>query len=1466
MSDVTLIWTALPHGIDGNASARVLRLAVHVSMRLRGDAPETVLSAFPGITDWPLRLQPGEVEFDVRVDGHEPVRAALRSPAPRVDLWRALFAPSTFVRSHSPDDFTGRALSSNKMVEIQQHVKGSYQRVAAASPIRLPRSSDVASAFPLRIAARRRARKTMPNSVRERYAGMARELFAADAAGDLSRRIADLHDVANAVAREDPLHYTPVVDDDGTIEAHFAALAAFHHVDETLPRAAAVVPRLDFHDGLSALGSFPGLLPLLGLVFELEVDETGFPQSPTGTSPLRLQVLPRFRQPLAATPVTPFTAYRLEGERFFLPAPRPAPDARPDVEFGFLSLRKPDQFELIQVDVDGAGLKTLHAMMGESGDPAAGGADSRSSVPALRTSGVSVAWSAQDRTLHDKFVAANRNQQQLQAHAPDQPLVFFVEDLIRGYRVDVRAGDGAPWRSLHRRAGRFEFVAGSVEPLDLVDEGMVQHAATQPLPAAGGPPGGTLRVQDSIAHWQGWSLSVPRPGRSIVDGTQSEDVVNGAVAGSLPLACRFKVEPGSLPRLRFGMKYQFRARAVDLAGNSWSTDEADTLFAPGELTAFGTLPVLPGAGEEFSYRRFEPVPAPVLAPRARFTDGESLERLVIRSAAGTPASAYAADLSARFGGGYLPVCERHIVPPKGSLWLAEMHGRFDASFGRAPGETDDAFQQRCERTYRIAAKEAGTLLDDAVVDSTTGQPVSIPPTDGSDSVLIVEMNPGAASPAPGEAPPGRYAIHREAQLRVPYLPDPLAHGAALFGLPGVPGGMIVEMTAQEQLDFQPLHLPDDMLGALGSITHVPFGPADLWPQRLPFRLQIFEPGQPDARIEWDAGQRVLRVPLPKAETAIVRLSAYLREPADIELLGMWRWMQDNAPPGVPAPSPSLAQVAIAGGAWMLTPYREIALVHAVQRPLAAPAFTLLRQRLAENVQPLLAAHPELQGPFGAEVLMSDQQRTFALLMGELGVHGKSTARVDIVADWNEPADAPEPQWRAARAQVSHLDVALPDEAISLPELTEAQLAVTPGSRYIADKDKLQFSFLRHEFGDTRHRIVRYTPSATTRFRDYFPAELANDPGALTIRGEPSQPISILSRARPAPPNVLYVLPTFGWSTEQNAAGAQTRTRAGNGLRVYLGRPWFSSGAGELLGVVLAPAGTEERLEHCVTTWGRDPAWVSAPAALSLQHGFARAVASMAGVPLDEADAPARTLVRVVGHAVEWDDERKLWFADVQIDLGPTYFPFVRLALARFQPDSIADAYLSRVTLADVTQIAPDRKVTITPTPGDPDRFAITVEGLTYRSGAWRAGAFEVVPQLDVELSPVNEPGALVRVSVQERIPGTRDDSGWRNTDEPIGIEATSAILWNSDPAPGTPLWTGNVALPHGRAPGRFRVLIAESEHWITDHVQFKTEDVPTPDPDPDRPPHHGPHHPTTRVTRTFYPGAGRLVFADAIEL
>ena len=58
-----------------------------------------------------------------------------------------------------------------------------------------------------------------------------------------------------------------------------------------------------------------------------------------------------------------------------------------------------------------------------------------------------------------------------------------------------------------------------------------------------------------------------------------------------------------------------------------------------------------------------------------------------------------------------------------------------------------------------------------------------------------------------------------------------------------------------------------------------------------------------------------------------------------------------------------------------------------------------------------------------------------------------------------------------------------------------------------------------------------------------------------------------SSAPPDEPRVLYTVPTFRWN-DSASPGRLDSTRLRNGLRVWLDRPWFSSGDGELLGVLI----------------------------------------------------------------------------------------------------------------------------------------------------------------------------------------------------------------------------------------------------------------------------------------------------------
>jgi hypothetical protein len=111
------------------------------------------------------------------------------------------------------------------------------------------------------------------------------------------------------------------------------------------------------------------------------------------------------------------------------------------------------------------------------------------------------------------------------------------------------------------------------------------------------------------------------------------------------------------------------------------------------------------------------------------------------------------------------------------------------------------------------------------------------------------------------------------------------------------------------------------------------------------------------------------------------------------------------------------------------------------------------------------------------------------------------------------------------------------------------------------------------------------------------------------------------------------------------------------------------------------------LRPYVSQWGMDPIWAfNATYDLPSLENFKRAVKIQQDLTLDE--LPPDWNVAVAGHTVEYDAERCLWYGDIEMYAGPSYFPFVRLALARYQPISLDKAHLSRVVLADVAQLAP----------------------------------------------------------------------------------------------------------------------------------------------------------------------------------
>ena len=255
------------------------------------------------------------------------------------------------------------------------------------------------------------------------------------------------------------------------------------------------------------------------------------------------------------------------------------------------------------------------------------------------------------------------------------------------------------------------------------------------------------------------------------------------------------------------------------------------------------------------------------------------------------------------------------------------------------------------------------------------------------------------------------------------------------------------------------------------------------------------------------------------------------------------------------------------------------------------------------------------------------------------------------------------------------------------------MAIDRGARELRDP-------LRHELGDSRHRDITYTVTAVSRFTQFFKAsELEQDPMAFTQRKQLTSVVTIPSSARPPAPVVIATRPAFTWKqTVEPSAGTKTlrRQRLGGRLRVELARPWFASGDGERLGVILWDRSgglvPPPEIAGLVTEVGRDPVWdTTDPERWPNEAQFAATAGPVASRTVVEAGRAAL----VVPFEAWFHGDR--WYADVTLPgvASSSYCPFVRLAVARYQPDSIAGHHLSPIVCAEMTQGLPDRTLTVT---------------------------------------------------------------------------------------------------------------------------------------------------------------------------
>lgn len=392
-----------------------------------------------------------------------------------------------------------------------------------------------------------------------------------------------------------------------------------------VPGVATVAPAPDFHRVLGMLREHPAVMRRLGLVFDLPLPE-GSALGDAGT------VRIRWTNPPAGVPqpVSPRSAYDVDDDRGLVPGRTASARA------GLIDLGDTDLWMTTTLDIDNAVTRLRDAAASLGPAPAAGAeaeVDGAVRLPALRSAGILLLRKGRENDFANRRNAAARNAA-LPSVEDAEPLT--ADDLTLGLRFDVRSKGAAKWTSLVRREARYTVDGNDILPL-AEEEGHVK-------PGAAVQQGdGSLRADEIVARWNGWSLAVPQSSPGTRHADRRQDL-------PFDFSWAFKVPDESLLPLRFAHEYQLRSRIADLAGGGVGPEDRDVNT--------GT--------EAITYTRHEPIGSPTVTLAEGLGDlgpGGALDMVVIRSDA--------AD--------YPRNDERMLSAPKATLDVAEQHGMLDGS-------------------------------------------------------------------------------------------------------------------------------------------------------------------------------------------------------------------------------------------------------------------------------------------------------------------------------------------------------------------------------------------------------------------------------------------------------------------------------------------------------------------------------------------------------------------------------------------------------------------------------------------------------------------------------------------------------------------------------------------------------------------------------------------------------------------
>jgi len=1003
-----------------------------------------------------------------------------------------------------------------------------------------------------------------------------------------------------------------------TIKDKFYYLTSYYELfmtkkqssSEPTPNSDKAHEKMEFHEKIEWLNDHEVIMRRLGMILDLdfEIPFTSIPE--TGT--MKIQV-----SNMAITPSTCSceTKYRKEGsgQNPLLVIGSDETVAVSDasmehVEKGMLVLD--NNYAIVTKDVAGSAMKLMGLSNSLSNTSEEG--DREYKINTIDSAGFSLVEINRASRLktHMSYIA-DRNKKFLQMlfgsmQSTTPPLT--TRELIKGYRIDVKFRN--KWHSLCFRKGVYQAKSGKHDDsgkiirIEEIDEGYTSITTTLPVSSSANPAAPPLPyLSESHFQWTGWGLCVPQVGYTIGEDNEPVDPkVNKPVDRRDPES-RSKEEESDLeiafypitdqenkdkkfPKLRFGESYQFRARAVDIAGNSLAFNELiDEKYS------------FPDKG--LRYLRYEPIAPPLVIAHvpidAKTQPGEAEDTLVIRSDYDRTMLQYSRATAVD----YPLVSERFVAPPRVFLQMAEAHGKFD--------------------NLKWYTKD----YDASTIDGANDYEKAY-------NTLVKKDKTDCRKPYVYEGEKGRNDNTRT--LKLNYLPDPLARGALFQG----PFGKISQ----------------DFKGAWPGIYSILL--------RLEEKDQDGEPDATSSSPEPSPNHGICEIKIDKAEVMEIDVCCSIADNGK-GIMALNDLVQNDSAADLIT---SFDKFTDEGKNWMLTPSRKIHLIHAVQRPLLPPVITIKKtgeDQLNEISEPKIG-------------------QTTIDITGKIEISAKSTSKVEVISKIERLVEDEKDGFTRVLVLGPVMEISVlnhEQNSVSIPA-TEQQL------------------------NDTKYKKVIYSAIATSRFQKYFTSP--DDPTKkldFTRSSDHVITIEVKNTGIPSMPEIVKSIPVFRWEEVPN----QNYLKRHSGLRVYVKGPWFSSGDGEMLGIILKNSPNQKEIDDAnddndvssyVTRWGQDiiHASNSLPNPFPYKEQFRNYKSCLEKVTLNELDHQDSKTVTVVGYEASYDKNEKLWYGDVEIDAHPAYFPFVTLSSVRYQPNSIQTAHISRVAFTPPMQIAPSRSVSL----------------------------------------------------------------------------------------------------------------------------------------------------------------------------